>query len=233
MPKPTRLPRYAILVAGGKGLRMGGDLPKQFLPLAGLPVLMHTLHRFHGLVDETILVLPSDHIPYWEALREQYAFTLPVRLVRGGETRFHSVRSALQLLPQEGWVAVHDGVRPLVSRELIEACFVAAEKSGAALPALPVTDSLRQLDEGAVSHAVERSLFVAVQTPQTFDLGRLQAAYRQDFSERFTDDASVYESAGFGAPTLVSGERQNIKLTTPLDMTLAELLLAETAEKKH
>lgn len=221
----TRLPRYAVIVAGGRGLRMGGDLPKQFLPIGGKPVLMHTLEHFAPLVDALILVLPEDHIPYWQALCAQYAFRLPVRLALGGETRWHSVRSALSLLPQTGWVAVHDGVRPFVSTELIEACFEGAESHGAALPALAVTDSLRQRGEAGESIAVERSHYVAVQTPQTFSLEQLQRAYALPYSPAFTDDASVYEAAGFGAPLLVDGERTNIKLTTPLDLALAELLL--------
>ncbi len=223
----SKLPRYAIIVAGGKGLRMGSTLPKQFLPLAGRPVLMHTLERFAQVVDDVILVLPEDHIIYWEGLCQEYAFTLPIRLALGGETRFHSVRSALSLLPKAGWVAVHDGVRPLVSQELIEACFVQAEAVGAALPALPMTDSLRQLDETGSSHAVERSQFVGVQTPQTFSLERLHTAYLQPYQPTFTDDASVYEASGFGAPALVPGERTNIKITTPLDLSLAELLLTQ------
>lgn len=231
MPKPAsptavRLPRYAVIVAGGKGLRMGGELPKQFLPLGGKPVLMHTLERFAPLVDELILVLPEAHIAYWQDLCVEYQFDLPVRLALGGETRWHSVRSALAQLPEVGWVAVHDGVRPLVSRALIEACFAEAEEAGAALPALPVTDSLRQRDDVAGSVAVERSRFVAVQTPQTFALDRLQEAYRRSYQETFTDDASVYEAAGFGAPRLVPGEVTNIKLTTPLDLSLAALLLS-------
>lgn len=221
-----RLPRYAVIVAGGKGLRMGGEVPKQFLPLGGKPVLMHTLERFLPLVDEVVLVLPEEQIPYWEALCREYHFSHPVRLALGGESRWHSVRSALSTLPEAGWVAVHDGVRPLVSTRLIEACFAEAEAVGAALPALPVTDSLRERDGAEKSFAVERSRFVAVQTPQVFALDRLQSAYRLPYSAAFTDDASVYEAAGYGAPKLVAGERENIKLTTPLDLTLAELLLS-------
>jgi len=188
---------------------------------------MHTLECFARVVDEVILVLPEDHITYWEGLCQKYDFTLPIRLALGGETRFHSVLSALRLLPKAGWVAVHDGVRPLVSQELIEACFVQAEAVGAALPALPMTDSLRQLDETGSSHAVERSQFVGVQTPQTFSLERLHTAYLQPYQPTFTDDASIYEASGFGAPALVPGERTNIKITTPLDLSLAELLLTQ------
>ena len=219
--------RYAIIVAGGRGLRMGGELPKQFLPLSGKPVLMRTLELFEGEVSRIILVLPEDHIPFWEELCERYHFTLPHTVALGGETRFHSVRSGLSHLPQAGLVAVHDGVRPLASRALIRRSFEEAERSGAALPACPVTDSLRLRQDEGKSEAVDRSRYVAVQTPQTFDLGRLQRAYEQAYSPLFTDDASVYEAASLGTITLVAGEETNIKLTTPRDLLLAELLLRE------
>lgn len=219
--------RYAIIVAGGRGLRMGGELPKQFLPLSGKPVLMRTLELFEGEVNRIILVLPEDHIPFWQELCERYHFTLPHTVALGGETRFHSVRSGLSYLPQAGLVAVHDGVRPLASHELIRRSFEEAERSGAALPACPVTDSLRLRQDEGKSEAVDRSRYVAVQTPQTFDLGRLQRAYGQAYSPLFTDDASVYEAASLGSITLIDGEETNIKLTTPRDLLLAELLLRE------
>ncbi len=219
--------RYAIIVAGGRGLRMGGELPKQFLPLSGKPVLMRTLELFEGEVSRIILVLPEDHIPFWQELCKQYHFTLSHTVVLGGETRFHSVRSGLSHLPQEGLVSVHDGVRPLASRALIRRSFEEAERSGAALPACPVTDSLRLRQDEGKSEAVDRSRYVAVQTPQTFDLGRLQRAYEQAYSPLFTDDASVYEAASLGSITLIDGEETNIKLTTPRDLLLAELLLRE------
>ena len=219
--------RYAIIVAGGRGLRMGGELPKQFLPLSGKPVLMRTLELFEGEVSRIILVLPEDHIPFWEELCQKYHFTLPHTVALGGETRFHSVRSGLSHLPQAGLVAVHDGVRPLASRALIRRSFEEAERSGAALPACPVTDSLRLRQDEGKSEAVDRSRYVAVQTPQTFDLGQLQQAYEQAYSPLFTDDASVYEAASLGSITLIDGEETNIKLTTPRDLLLAELLLRE------
>ena len=219
--------RYAIIVAGGRGLRMGGELPKQFLPLCGKPVLMRTLELFEGEVSRIILVLPEDHIPFWQELCQQYHFTLPHTVALGGETRFHSVRSGLSHLPQEGLVAVHDGVRPLVSSALIRHSFEEAEQSGATLPACPVTDSLRLRQEEGKSEAVDRSRYVAVQTPQTFNLGRLHQAYQQAYSPLFTDDASVYEAASLGSITLIDGEETNIKLTTPRDLLLAELLLRE------
>ena len=219
--------RYAIIVAGGQGLRMGGELPKQFLPLGGKPILMRTLELFEGEVSRIILVLPEDHIPFWKELCQRYHFTLPHTVALGGETRFHSVRSGLSHLPQAGLVAVHDGVRPLASNALIRRSFEEAERSGTALPACPVTDSLRLRQEEGKSEAVDRSRYVAVQTPQTFDLGQLQQAYEQAYSPLFTDDASVYEAASLGTITLVAGEETNIKLTTPRDLLLAELLLRE------
>lgn len=219
--------RYAIIVAGGRGLRMGGELPKQFLPLSGKPVLMRTLELFEGEVSRIILVLPEDHIPFWQELCQQYHFTLTHTVALGGETRFHSVRSGLSHLPQAGLVAVHDGVRPLASKVLIRRSFEEAERSGAALPACPVTDSLRLRQDEGKSEAIDRSRYVAVQTPQTFDLGRLQQAYEQAYSPLFTDDASVYEAASLGSITLIDGEETNIKLTTPRDLLLAELLLRE------
>ena len=217
--------RYAVIVAGGRGLRMGAELPKQFLPLRGEPVLMHTLRQFAPEVEELILVLPADQQGLWQELCTQHQFTLPHRIADGGATRFESVRSGLSKLPEQGLVAIHDGVRPLVSRALIRRTFEVAETSGAALPACPVTDSLRLLGEEGASEAVERARYRAVQTPQTFDLSRLHHAYEQPFSPLFTDDASVYEAALLGAITLVEGEETNIKLTTPRDLLLADLLL--------
>lgn len=217
--------RYAVIVAGGRGLRMGAELPKQFLPLRGEPVLMHTLRQFAPEVEELILVLPADQQGLWQELCAQHQFTLPHHIADGGATRFESVRSGLSKLPEQGLVAIHDGVRPLVSRALIRRTFEVAETSGAALPACPVTDSLRLLGEEGTSEAVERARYRAVQTPQTFDLSRLHRAYEQPFSPLFTDDASVYEAALLGTITLVEGEETNIKLTTPRDLLLADLLL--------
>ena len=162
--------RYAIIVAGGRGLRMGADLPKQFLPLRGEPVLMHTLRLFAPEVEELILVLPAEQQDLWQELCAEHHFTLPHRITTGGATRFDSVRSGLSELPAEGLVAVHDGVRPLVSRTLIRRTFEVAEETGAALPACSVTDSLRLLGEDDCSEAVDRARYRAVQTPQTFDL---------------------------------------------------------------
>ncbi|MCD8268041.1 MAG: 2-C-methyl-D-erythritol 4-phosphate cytidylyltransferase [Parabacteroides sp.] len=227
--------KYVLIVVGGKGLRMGGDLPKQFIPLNGKPVLMHTLEAFYrwGSSAELVLVLPEDHQPYWKMLCREIGCKVPHRIANGGETRFHSVRNGLQFLSEEientsernekALVAVHDGVRPFVSSEVISACFEEAEKSGAAIPVIPMIDSLRETDANG-SHPVDRSRYFAVQTPQVFRSDVLLKAYGQDFSPLFTDDASVVEAMGQSI-RLVTGNRENIKLTTPFDLLIAKGLL--------
>lgn len=218
--------RYAIIVAGGKGLRMRSDIPKQFLPLLGKPVLMHTLERF-AMCDLIILALPSQQIFYWESLCAEHRFTLPHRVVEGGATRFHSVQNALEALGEssDGLVAIHDGVRPLVTTDIIERTYASAERCGAALPYTEVVDSLRRRRGDGSSEAVVRSEYIAVQTPQTFRLDLLRAAYSLPYQEAFTDDASVYEMAGLGEIAIVDGAAENIKITSPKDLSLAEYLL--------
>lgn len=215
---------YVIIVAGGKGLRMGGDVPKQFQLLGNQPVLMHTLQRFADDCKDLqiILVLPQEQIEYWSDLGEKYHFGVEHWIVAGGETRFHSVQNGLAQIPDdaEGVVAVHDGVRPLVSREVIEKCFEEARRRKAVVPVVPVVESLRHVSDGAVPRADYR----LVQTPQTFDIQLLKQAYRQPFSKDFTDDASVVEA--FGHPiSMVEGNRENIKLTTPFDLKIAEAII--------
>lgn len=222
--------KFVIIVAGGKGLRMGSDLPKQFIPIEGKPLLMHTLEAFHrwDAAAEIVLVLPADHQPYWEMLCREIGCKVPHRIATGGETRFHSVHNGLLSIPTLNagdLVAVHDGVRPFVTPEVIEACFCEAEASGAAVPVVPVVDSLREkLDDGA-SRPVDRSRFFAVQTPQVFRAGLLRAAYKQVYSPLFTDDASVVEAFGWKV-VMVDGNRENIKVTTPGDLAWAQLLLS-------
>lgn len=215
---------YVIIVAGGKGLRMGGDVPKQFQLLGSQPVLMHTLQRFADDCKDLqiILVLPQEQIEYWSDLGEKYHFGVEHWIVAGGETRFHSVQNGLAQIPDdaEGVVAVHDGVRPLVSREVIGKCFEEARRKKAMVPVVPVVESLRHVSDGAVPRADYR----LVQTPQTFDIQLLKQAYRQPFSKDFTDDASVVEA--FGHPiSMVEGNRENIKLTTPFDLKIAEAII--------
>lgn len=218
--------RYAIIVAGGKGLRMGGELPKQFIPIEGRPVLMRTLDTFHACDEsiQIILVLPRDHQDYWRELCAQYQFAVPHRIADGGATRFHSVQSGLSLVDApEALVAVHDGVRPFVSHEVISRCYAEAEAHGAVVPVIPVVETVRQLtDEGSVT--VDRNAYRLVQTPQTFRATLLRRAYEQPYTDAFTDDASVVEALG-EAVTLVDGNRENIKLTTPFDLIVAKALV--------
>ncbi len=220
---------YVIIVAGGKGLRMGGELPKQFLPVGGKPVLMRTIERFHEY-DATlgiILVLPVDQQDYWRQICEQYAFAVPHVVANGGATRFESSKSGLAAIPAdaEGLVAIHDGVRPFVSTEVIGRCFDAAREDFAAIPVMPVTETLRYVDRGHGNN-VMRDHFRTVQTPQVFDIALARQAFNQPDRESFTDDASVIESLGCQV-TMVEGNRENIKLTTPFDLKIAEVLLAE------
>lgn len=224
--------KYAIIVAGGKGLRMGGELPKQFIPVAGRPVLMRTLDAFHAFdpAIEIILVLPRDHQPYWQELCREYQFAVPHRIADGGATRFHSVQNGLALVDEaEALVAVHDGVRPFVSAEVIEACYREAEAHGAVVPVIPVVETVRHLlPEG--SETVPRDAYRLVQTPQTFSASLLRRAYEQPFCEAFTDDASVVEAFGH-AVHLVEGNRENIKLTTPYDLIVAKALVEAAIAK--
>ena len=214
--------RSVILVAGGRGMRMGSNLPKQFIPLLGKPVLMHTLEVFHRWdgAARLVLALPEAQRPYWEMVCRELNCTVPHRITPGGETRFHSVQNALVEVADCDWVGVHDGVRPLVSPEVIEACFTAAERYGAALPVVPAVESLRVRD-GEGSHPVNRQQYCMVQTPQVFRRDWLTEAYGQVCSPLFTDDASVVEADG-RTVHLVSGHPENIKITTPADLAAAE-----------
>ena len=224
--------KYAIIVAGGKGLRMGGELPKQFIPVEGRPVLMRTLDAFHAFDSamEIILVLPRDHQPYWQELCAEYQFAVPHRIADGGATRFHSVQSGLALADEaEALIAVHDGVRPFVSPEVIEACYREAEAHGAVVPVIPIVETVRHLLlEG--SETVPRDAYRLVQTPQTFRATLLRRAYEQPFCEAFTDDASVVEALGH-AVHLVEGNRENIKLTTPYDLIVAKALVEDVMNR--
>ena len=227
---------YVIIVAGGKGLRMGSDIPKQFLPIGGKPVLMRTIERFreYSPTLQIILVLPKAQQDYWRQLCQQYQFPLPVEegvrggsylLADGGETRFHSVQHGLALIPDdaEGVVGVHDGVRPFPSIDVIRNCYETAREKKAVIPVIPVVETVRHL-QGEVSITVPRNDYRLVQTPQCFDIQLLKAANRQPYNDGFTDDASVVEAFGF-AITLVDGNRENIKITTPYDLKIAEELV--------
>ena len=218
---------YIIIVAGGKGLRMGGDLPKQFMPLHGKPVLMHTIERFRAYSDELkiILVLPHEQQDYWRQICQKHNFTIEHTVVDGGQTRFHSSQNGVAAVPDDatGVIGIHDGVRPFVSEETIARCFEAARQFGAALPVLPVTDTLRRVTDDS-GYNVQRNDYRTVQTPQTFDAQLLKQAFKQPYSDNFTDDASVVEALGHKV-TMVDGNRENIKLTTPFDLVVAEALI--------
>ncbi len=214
---------YIIIVAGGKGLRMGGDVPKQFLSVAGRPILMRTIERFRSALEalRIILVLPKDQQPFWHELCEAHQFREPYLLADGGETRFHSVQNGLSLIPDDadGVVGVHDGVRPFPSVEVIRCCYETARTAKAVIPVVPVVETLRHVSEGTKP----RGDYRLVQTPQTFDIQLLKAANRQPYTPDFTDDASVVEAYGHRI-TMVEGNRENIKITTPFDLTIAETL---------
>ena len=218
--------RYAIIVAGGKGLRMGGDVPKQFRLIQGKPVLIHTLLAFKRFDPEMglILVLPKEQIDTWKELCQQHGCDIPHTVVAGGETRFHSVKNGLAAVTDEAdaVAGVHDGVRPFVSQEVLQRCYTLAEEKGAAIPVIPVVETIRQLVHGE-SKTVPRDEYCLVQTPQVFEISMLKRAYLQPYTEAFTDDASVVEAMGHPV-WLTEGNRENIKLTTPFDLKVAEIL---------
>lgn len=219
---------YVIIVAGGKGLRMGSDVPKQFLPVGGVPVLMRTISRFAEAVPGIgiILVLPESQHGYWDSLCREHSFAVSHTVVNGGDTRFASSRNGLMAIPADaqGLVGIHDGVRPFVSAEVICRCYDAARSHGAAIPVMPVIDTLRLVSPDGGGHNVLRSDYRVVQTPQVFDISLARRAFDRPYSESFTDDASVVEAAGHRV-TMVEGNRENIKLTTPFDLKIAESLL--------
>lgn len=217
--------KFVIIVAGGSGSRMGTEVPKQFLELCGKPVLMLTMKIFFDFDPESelILVLPETQHEFWIELCLKHSFAPPHKIASGGETRFHSVQNGLKLVQEEGIVFIHDGVRPLVSPETLGRCFEMALKCGNAIPVLPVTESLRKLD-GIQNVSVDRSLYLSVQTPQTFRSEQILESYHQPYEPGFTDDASVAEKAGFPI-FMVEGNRENIKITTPADLIIAETFL--------
>ena len=217
---------YILIAAGGKGERIGGK-PKQFIELAGLPLLMHTFHAFTfpGFKANFVLVLPENDISHWKELCLQYDFTVPHQIIPGGPKRFHSVKRGLSLVPDDVLVAIHDGVRPLVSADTVRSCFDMAQRKGNAIPAIPVTETVRETD-GSLNRPVDREKLRIIQTPQVFYSGFIKKAYLQNYRESFTDDASVLESTG--QPVyLVEGNPGNIKITTPDDLIMAEALLRQ------
>ena len=208
-------------------MRMGSDIPKQFLPIGGKPVLMRTLERFREYSKDIqiILVLPEAQQAYWHQLCQEYHFDVEYTLANGGQTRFHSVQNGLAKVPDDaiGVVGVHDGVRPFPSIEVIRNCYTTAREKKAVIPVIPVVETVRHL-EGEQSKTVPRDAYRLVQTPQTFDIQLLKAANRQPYNDGFTDDASVVEAFGYNI-TLIEGNRENIKITTPYDLKIAEVLI--------
>ena len=216
---------YALVVAGGSGNRMQSSTPKQFILIGGKPVLLHTLEAFHHYDPsiQIILVLPTAEKGRWKELRQEYQCQVPHAIVEGGESRFQSVKNGLALVPPEAVVAIHDGVRPFVNPEMLREGFATALEKGSAIATVPLKESIRELlPEG--SKAKDRSQFLMVQTPQTFKAGIIKKAYRQAESPQFTDCASVAEADG-NKVHMIAGSYQNIKITTPEDLLLAENIL--------
>ena len=220
--------KAAILVAGGMGTRMGGPIPKQFMLLKGKPLLCRTIEAFHHYdpAMPIIVVLPQQQIPIWKSLCIGHNFFIDHTVVAGGQERFHSVHEGLKQVMHDGLVAVHDGVRPLVSVELIDRCFRATEAHGAAIPVMPITSSVREVTENG-SRPIDRSRLRAVQTPQCFRMDLLRKAFEQPYDPAFTDEATLVERTGVRVH-LVDGEERNIKVTTPMDLRLAEVVLDTT-----
>jgi len=217
--------KYALIVAGGSGSRMNAPVAKQFLVLNNYPILMHTLNRFreYDSLMEIILVLPEVQFGYWESLCNTYNFTLKHRLIAGGEVRFESVRKGLESIVTDGIVAIHDGVRPLVSLETIDRCVKIAEMKGNAIPVMPVVESLRVVLENG-NKAVDRGSYVNIHTPQVFRVSEIKKAYELGYDLSFTDDATVFERTG-AKINLVEGNLENIKITHPIDLVIAKAFL--------
>ncbi len=215
--------KYALIVAGGKGLRMGAEIPKQFLLLKGKPVLMHTIEAFANISDiHIVLVLPQSQMSYWQELTSEYSFSIPHALVSGGDTRFQSVKNGLSAV-SEGLVAIHDGVRPVISHELLNNAYDTCQLKGNAVLAVRLKDSIREVDLLGNKN-VNRNNYYLIQTPQVFHSNEIIAAYQKAEHDNFTDDASVLESVG-AKIHLVEGSYSNIKITTPEDLAMVEVLL--------
>jgi len=217
---------FAIIVAGGSGTRMQTALPKQFLLVNGLPILMHTMHAFHNAKAKPhlILVLHADYHNLWLELCTKYNFTIPYQLIKGGETRFHSVKNGLDVIEHTDTViAIHDAVRPLTAASIIDKSFTYAAERGNAITAVKSRDSIRQM-QGDYSVSLLREDIYLVQTPQTFQGSLLKKAYNQAYDVKFTDDATVVESAGIKI-NMIEGSYKNIKITFPEDIALAEAML--------
>ena len=214
-----------IIVAGGSGTRMKTDTPKQFLELCGKPILMHTILAFADFCEGVfpVIVLPPSQIDKWRELCTTHGFSTHHKIVAGGDTRFHSVKNGLDTLPDEGLVAIHDGVRPLVNKQTITNCLCEATIFGCAIPTIQVTDTVRQISDQK-NRVIDRQTLRLIQTPQVFNLAKLKKAYQQPYSPSFTDDATVFEHAGYPI-RLAEGNKENIKITTPNDLIVANALM--------
>ena len=219
--------KAVIIVAAGSGSRMGGEMPKQYLQLQGRPLIVHALERFQRFDPDMklVVVLAPTHKELWEQMASSYEITRGVILALGGSTRYDSVKSGLKQIDRETLVGIHDAARPLVSQDTLIRCYDAALRTGSGIPVVEMDESVRMLDAKGGSVHMDRSSLKRVQTPQVFRSDRIKQAYQQAYKSAFTDDASVYETV-YGAPALVEGNRENIKLTTPADMQLAQLLIA-------
>jgi 2-C-methyl-D-erythritol 4-phosphate cytidylyltransferase len=223
------LKKYVLILAGGKGDRIKSEIPKQFITIAGKPVLMHTISQFYNYIHriEIILILPSNYLKLWDELCKKYNFNIKHKIIKGGKTRFYSVKNGLSAINKnkESMVAVHDGVRPVLNKKTISKLFSYAEKYGNAVPCVTITDSIRKiirLNQNNIS--IDRNNLRAIQTPQCFKLSILEKAYSQNYNKNFTDDANVVESIGEKIH-LINGNIENIKITTPVDLLIAETLL--------
>ncbi len=214
--------QYTIIVAGGNGSRMGCSMPKQFLEINNKPILLHTIQKMHQSLEdsEIILVLPKAEFKNWENICQKHKFNTSHKLVEGGNTRFESVKNGLKKIKESSVIAIHDGVRPLVNKNVVKQCMLIAKDKGSAVPVIKVDDSLRKKTlNGSIS--VNRNEFLIVQTPQCFKSEIILKAYQQDFNNKFTDDASVVEDLGLEIQ-LVKGNKENIKITTPEDLKKAK-----------
>lgn len=226
--------KYIIVVAGGSGKRMQAHVPKQFLPINGKPVLMRTLERIHNYDSSIsiVLVIPEAHRSYWNMLCNEYAFNVPYILTNGGSERFYSVKNALEFIPDDCVVAVHDGVRPFVSNDTLKAVFEAVEEKKAVIPIVAPSESMRVVD-GDTNSIIDRNTVKLVQTPQCFTADVLKKAYSVDYDPMFTDDASVVETVLNIPIFLVEGNRENIKFTTAFDMLIAEAIYESFASQGY
>lgn len=235
MESKQGMEKYALIMAGGSGLRMGAGLPKQFMLLNGKPLLMHTMAEFkqYDSAIRLVLVLPEKQVNYWENLCREYDCDIPYTLAVGGTERFYSVQNGLRKIAAEltddSYIAVHDAVRPLVDAALIGRCFEKALECGTAIPVLPLTESIRRCD-GERSQAEDRNAYCSVQTPQVFHGKLLVSAYERGYRDYYTDDASVVEASGY-AISLVEGSRKNIKITRPEDLFFAKYWMGKSSKK--